>query len=90
MVKILMMSRKMITQGLLKLKISWKKSNDVISSAHDVINTISSIDSNYNVNVASLVTLAFLWGKLPQPQFYKDLTRKAAFFERWSWFKLNN
>ena len=38
----------------------------------------------------SLVTLAFLWEKLSQPQFYKDLTRKTAFFEGWSWFKFNN
>ena len=30
----------------------------------------------------SLVTLAFLWEKLSQPQFYKDLTRKTAFFWR--------
>ena len=32
----------------------------------------------------SLVTLAFLWEKLSQPQFYKD------FFEGWSWFKFSN
>ena len=38
----------------------------------------------------SLGTLAFLWEKLLQPQFCKDLTRKAAFFERWSWVKFNN
>ena len=38
----------------------------------------------------SLVTVAFLWEKLSQPQFYKYLTRKTAFFERWSWFKFNN
>ena len=38
----------------------------------------------------SLVTAAFLWEKLSQPQFYKDLTRKTAFFEGWSWFKFNN
>ena len=38
----------------------------------------------------SLVTAAFLWEKLSQPQFYKDLTRKIAFFEGWSWFKFNN
>ena len=24
------------------------------------------------------------------PQFYKDVTRKTAFFEGWSWFKFNN
>ena len=38
----------------------------------------------------SLVTVAFLWEKLSQPQFYKDLTKKIAFFEGWSWFKFNN
>ena len=37
----------------------------------------------------SLVTLTFLWEKLSQPQFYKDLTRKTAFSERWSWFKFS-
>ena len=36
------------------------------------------------------VTVAFLWEKLSQLQFYKDLTRKTAFFEGWSWFKFNN
>ena len=53
---------------------------------HPVIQTIlyiCSCDQN-------LVTLAFLWEKLSQPQFYKDLTRKIAFFEGWSWFKFNN
>ena len=38
----------------------------------------------------SLVTVAFLWEKLSQPQFYKDLTRKTAFSEGWSWFKFYN
>ena len=38
----------------------------------------------------SLVTVAFLWKKLSQPQFYKHLTRKTTFFEGWSWFKFNN
>ena len=38
----------------------------------------------------SLVTLAFLWEKLSYTQFYKDLSKKDAFFEGWSWFKLNN
>ena len=38
----------------------------------------------------SLVTVAFLWEKLSQPQLYKDLTRKTGFFEGWSWFKFNN
>ena len=38
----------------------------------------------------SLVTLGFLSEKSPQSQFYKDLTRKTTFPERWSWFKFNN
>ena len=51
MVKILMMSTKVTTQGLLKIKIFWKKAFEVIISAHDVINTILSRNSNHNVNV---------------------------------------
>ena len=50
MVKILMMSAKMATPGLLKIKIFWKKAYYVIID-HDVTNTILSFDSNYNVNV---------------------------------------
>ena len=32
----------------------------------------------------TLVTLAFVLEKLSQPQFYKNLTQKNAFFEGWS------
>ena len=51
MVKILMMSAKMASPGLLKIIFFSKKAYDVIIFAHDVTNTISSPDSNYNVNV---------------------------------------
>ena len=51
MVKILMMSAKLATPGLLKIKIFWKKAYDVIISAHEVTNAILLRDSNYNVNV---------------------------------------
>ena len=34
-----------------------------------------------------LVTIAFLWEKLSQHQFYKDLTRKKTFFKGCSWKK---
>ena len=37
-----------------------------------------------------MVTLAFLLEKLSQPRLYKDLSRKTAFFGKWSWFKFNN
>ena len=36
MVTILTMSAKMATSGLLKIKVFWNKSQDVIISAHDV------------------------------------------------------
>ena len=51
MVKILMMSAKMVTLGLLRIKLFWKKSYDVIIFVHDVTNKILSRDSNYNVNM---------------------------------------
>ena len=44
MVKILMMSAKMVTPGLLKIKIFWKKPDEVIISVHGVTNIILSRD----------------------------------------------
>ena len=83
LVIILMMSAKMATPGFLKITVFWNKCYDVIISVDGITNKILSCDQ-------SLVTLAFLSEKLSQPQFYKDLTRKTAFFEGWSWFKFNN
>ena len=51
MVEILMMSAKLVTPGLLKIKIFWNKGQDVIISIHDVTNKDSSRDSNYIVAV---------------------------------------
>ena len=45
-----MMSAKMVTAGVLKIKIFRKKVYNVIISAHDVTNTILSRDSNQIVN----------------------------------------
>ena len=56
-------------------------------------------DSNQIAHVVmwpSLVTLAFLWEKLPQPQLYKDLTIKTTFLRSglgsssmiWDWNKV--
>ena len=50
-VKILMMSAKMATRGVLKIKFFGKKDYDVITSVHEFNNKIPSRDSNYNVNV---------------------------------------
>ena len=60
---------------------------------------ILSRDSNYTVDVlmctkycrcAHVYKVWFIWEKLLQPQFYKDLTRKTALFEGCSWFRFNN
>ena len=45
------MSTKLVTLGLLKIKLFRKKDYDVIILAHDVTNKILSRDSNYIVNV---------------------------------------
>ena len=51
MVAILMMSTKMVTLGLLKIKVFWNKDYDVIIYVHDVNNKILSRDSNCIVDV---------------------------------------
>ena len=51
MVKILMMSAKMATPALLKLKVFLNKGYDVIYSVCDVTNKILSHDSNHIVYV---------------------------------------
>ena len=50
MVANLIMSIKLATLGLLKIKVSWSKGYDIISSINDVTN-ISSCHSNYTVDV---------------------------------------
>ena len=52
MVAILMMSAKLATLGLLKIKGFWNKGYEVILSDHDVSNKILWRDSNYFVDVA--------------------------------------
>ena len=50
MVTVLMISAKLATLGLLKIKVFRNKGYDVITSAHDVTNKILSRDSNYFVD----------------------------------------
>ena len=52
MVRILIMSAKLATLDLLKIKEFWSKDYDAIISAHDMTNKILLCDSNYVVNVA--------------------------------------
>ena len=51
MVILLMMSAKIATSDLLKIKVFWNKSYDVIISVPDVTNKILLRDSNYIVDL---------------------------------------
>ena len=51
MVANLMMSAKLATLGLLKIKTFWNKGCDIIISVYDVTNIILSRDANYIVDV---------------------------------------
>ena len=90
---ILMMSAKMARSGFLKITVFWNNAYDVIISVKT-----SSTKFYHVIQILlymcscdqSLAILAFLWKKLSQPQFYKELNRKIAFFEGWSCFKFNN
>ena len=57
MVKILMMSEKMATWDLLKIKAFWNKDYGVITFVYDVSNNILSRESNYIVDMV-------MWPKL--------------------------
>ena len=88
-----MMLTKMVALGILKIKVFWSKGYNVIVSFHDS-NKMLSCDSNYVVNVVmwpkfgnssisirEVIITSILWGFDQQ---------KINFFERWSWFQLNN
>ena len=67
-----MIAAKMATPGLLKITVFWTKDYDVIITVDEVTNKILLRDWNYIVDMfmwQSLVTVAFLWEKLSQPQF---------------------
>ena len=51
LVAVLMISARLATPGLLKIKVFWKKGYDVKISIHDVANNILLRDSNYTVDL---------------------------------------
>ena len=57
----ILMSAKMATLGLLRIKVFWNKSYDVVISVHGFINKILSSDSNFIVDVA-------IWPKFGNPR----------------------
>ena len=83
---ILMMSTKLATVGLLKIKIFWNKGYDVILSANDVTNKILSRDPSYIVDAvmsAKLATVGLLKIKIFWNKGYdvilsaNDVTKKT-------------
>ena len=57
MVAVLMMSEKLSTLGLRKIKLFWNKGYDIVMSVHDVTNKILSRELNYTVDLV-------MWPKL--------------------------
>ena len=93
MVLVLMMSLKSATLGFLEIKVFPSKGYNVL------ILCMTSLKKFYHATQItlwtwlcdqSLVTLAFLWEQLSEPQRFKNLTRKTFSFEGRSWYKFNN
>ena len=86
------MSAKMATLGLLKREVFRNKCCDVLVSVHDVINKISSRDSNYIVDVVK-------WPKFGNSSISVETYHNSNFiriwqekslFEGWYWLEFNN
>ena len=65
MITILMMSAKLATLGLLKIKVFWNNAYDVIISVHDVTNKILSRDSNCTVHMV-------MWPKIGNSRVWPE------------------
>ena len=70
------MSAKLVTPGLLRIRVFRNKCYDVITSAHDFTNKILSRDSNYIVDVVR-------WSKFGSSNIYMGkVTTEKNFFLR--------
>ena len=76
MVAVLMMSAKLVTLDLLKIKVFWNKGYDVIISVYDINNKILSRDSNYIVDVAR-------WSKFRNSNISMRSYHKLSFVRIW-------
>ena len=93
MVTILMMSAKMASLGLLKMRGFWNKGYDVIIFAHGVTNKFLLHDSNYIIDVvmwAKFDNCIIPMRKVIITSIWYRFDQKNRFFEEWSWFKFNN
>ena len=88
-----MMSAKLATLRLLKIKIFWNKGYDVINPVYDVTNKVLSRDSNYIVDV-------MMWPKFGHSSIsmrevivtsiIKRFDQKNQFFEGCCWLEFSN
>ena len=69
-----------LKQGYFKIK--------VMTSPAKIYHVTQSILYMWSSNQNS-VTLAFIWGKLSQPQLNKYLTKKTTFLQGQPWFQFN-
>ena len=93
MVTILMMSAKVATLGLLKIKVFWKKGYGVIISVYEVINKILLRDSNSIVNVVMSPKFGNSSTSMSTSivtSILQGFDQKNDFSCGWSWLKLNN
>ena len=79
MVTILMISAKLPTSDLLKVKVFWNKSYDVIISIHDVTNKILSCNSNYIVDVVMWTKFDNSMRKVIITSIFQGFDQKTAF-----------
>ena len=96
MVEILIISAKLATLGLLKIKVFWNIDYDLIISVHDVTNKILSHDSNYNEDVVmwpkfgnssifmrEIIIISTLKGFDQKSQFFRGALGSSSII--WDW-----
>ena len=93
MVTILMISAKMATLGLFKIKLFWNKRYDVIFSVHDVTKNFFLRESNYIIDVVMRPKFGNSSIFMIEVIITSDLTRKTLFLRKgldsssitWDW-----
>ena len=93
MVTTLMMSAKMATPTLFKIKIFWNKCYDALISVNNVTNKILCRDSNSTVDVVmwpKFGNSSISTRKVIISSISSQIHQKNHSFEGWYWFKLNN
>ena len=92
MVAVLMMSAKLATLSLFKIKVIWNIGYDVSTSAHEVTNKILSHSSNYIVEMVMWPKFCNSFSIYMREVIITSILQGfvAVFFERYSWLKFNN